>query len=96
MQEASFQRFRNKDLDKQNFIDNEIQRLTGGVKRLDKRLALLRLLIEKGADVNARCGTGASVLYQALKRDDDELVNVLRVQETVDIVGEESSSEKDS
>ena len=42
-----------------------------------KRLALVRLLVEKRADVNALRAGGISVLHDALERDDRQLVDFL-------------------
>ena len=61
----------------------------------EKRLAMVRLLVEKKADVNARRAGGISVLHDALERDDQELVDFLIANGAVDQVGEESNTEED-
>ena len=46
-------------------------------KLAEKRLAMVRLLVEKKADVNARRAGGISVLHDALERDDRDVVDFL-------------------
>ena len=65
------------------------------LRRNRKRLNMVRLLIEKGANVNARRGRGTSVLHDALKRDDQELVEFLIAKGATDQEGEESNTEGD-
>ena len=64
-------------------------------KRAVKRLAMVRFLVEKKADVNARRAGGISVLHDALERDDRELVDFLISKGAVDHVGEGSNGEED-
>ena len=59
-------------------------------KRTEKRLALVRLLVEKKADVNAWWVGGISVLHDALERDDQGLVDLLIAQGAIDQAGEDS------
>lgn len=63
-------------------------------KRLEKRLDLVRLLVEKKADMNARRAGGTSVLHDALKRDDRALVDFLIAQGATDQEGEECHIEE--
>lgn len=63
-------------------------------KRAEKRLALVRLLVEKKADVNARRAGGISVLHDALERDDQGLVDLLIAKGAIDQVGEDSLIER--
>ena len=59
-----------------------------------KRLNLVKLLVEKGADVNALRGRGTSVLHDALKRNDPELVDFLIGQGAIDHAGEDTDPEE--
>ncbi len=63
-------------------------------KGREKRLALVRLLVEKKADVNARRVGRISVLHDALERDDPESVEFLVANGAIDQVGEEANLEK--
>ena len=60
----------------------------------EKRLALVELLVEKKADVNARRAGGISVLHDALERDDPELVDFLIAKGAIDHGGEEFTTEE--
>ena len=61
----------------------------------EKRLAMVKSLVEKEADVNARRAGGISVLQDALKTDDQELVDFLVANGAADHVGKESNREED-
>ena len=62
----------------------------------EKRLAMVRLLIENKADVNARRTGGISVLQDALERDDRDVVDFLIANgASLDQVGEAVNSEED-
>lgn len=60
-------------------------------KRAEKRLAMVKFLVKKKADVNAWRAGGISVLHDASERDDQELVNFLIANGAVDQEGEEGS-----
>ena len=60
-----------------------------------KRLALVKMLVEKKADVNAWRARGISVLHDALERDDPELVDFLVANGAIDQVGERVNLEND-
>ena len=57
----------------------------------EKRLRLIRLLVERGVDVNARRTDGTSVLHEALERDDPELVDFLVANGARDLESEASN-----
>ena len=61
----------------------------------EKRLALVKLLVEKKADVNARRAGGISVLHDALERDDPELVEFLIANGAIDESGEDGNVEEE-
>ena len=61
----------------------------------EKRLALVKLLVEKKADVNARRAGGISVLHDALERDDPELVEFLIANGAIDESGEDENVEEE-
>lgn len=46
-------------------------------KREEERLAIVRLLVERRADLNARRAGGISVLHDALEREDQDVVDIL-------------------
>ena len=56
---------------------------------------MVKFLVEKKADVNARRVGGISVLHDALERDNQELVDFLISKGAVDHVGEESNKGED-
>ena len=65
-------------------------------KRTEKRLAMVRMLVEKKADVNVRRAGGISVLHDALERDDRDVVDFLIANgASLDQEGEASNLEKD-
>ena len=64
-------------------------------KGFEKRLALVKLLVEKKVDVKARRAGGISVLHDALERDDQELIDFLIAKGAIDREGEESNIEED-
>ena len=66
------------------WLDAQANEIVGGFfhaglrkKRAVKRLAMVRFLAGKKADVNARRAEGISVLHDALERDDRDLVDFL-------------------
>ena len=61
----------------------------------EKRLALVKLLVEKKAAVNARRAGGISVLHDSLERDDPELVEFLIVNGAIDESGEDENVEEE-
>ena len=64
-------------------------------EQAEKRLAMVRFLVEKKVDGKARRAGGISVLHDALERDDQELVDLLIANGAVDQVEEESNIEED-
>ena len=60
----------------------------------EKRLALVKLLVEKKGDVNARRAGGISVLHDALERDDPELVEFMIANGAIDESGEDENVEE--
>lgn len=62
----------------------------------EKRLAMVRFLVENKADVNARQAGGISVLQDALERNDRDVVDFLIANgASLDQVGEAANSEED-